>query len=190
MVGVTMDADTEVTGRYITSMVKSAGEVSPVFEKKMKELLSEHGIDDPDHEKWYSAEAFIEAVNQATDRIGSKTIAQAGEEMGRDVPKPEDAESPHDVLKTVDEAQQAAYRGGSEERPAGSYTYERLGDREARCAVTEDFAYPDEISEGSLRGIVKDMVDRGSDVRIEEVDPKPTDHPEKSDERIAYRISW
>jgi hypothetical protein len=169
-------------------MVKSAGEVSPVFEKKMKELLSEHGIDDPEPEEWYDAEAFTDAVDQATDRIGSKTIAQAGEEMGYDVPKG-GASSPHKVLEGIDQAQQDAYRG-SETRPAGSYTYERLGERSARCAVTEDFAYPDEISKGSLTGTVKDLVDRESDVVVEEVDTRPTEHPEKSDERSAYRIEW
>lgn len=185
-----MDEDTEVTGRYVVSMVESAGEVSPVFKKKMNELLSTHGIDNPEPDEWYDANAFAEAVSQATEQIGTQTVVQAGEEMGRDVPKPEGITSPHDVLAEVDESQQAAYRNSSEPRPAGSYTYERLGERAARSAVTEKFAYPDEICEGSLRGITKDIVDRAADVTMEEVEPQPTDHPEKAPERIAYRIEW
>ncbi len=184
-----MDPDVEVTGRYITSMVNSAGEVSPVFGRKMEELLGEFGLADPEPESWYSAQDFAEAVDSATDQIGSKTVAQAGEEMGKDVPKDEFAD-PHEALAGADAAQQAAYRGGQTTRPAGGYTYEKVDATEAHLGVTEPFPYQEEIAKGALVGILKDMVERESQVSAEETDTKPTEDPEKAPEREAYVISW
>lgn len=183
-----MDEGVEVTGRYVISMVNSAGKVSPVFERKMEELLSECDIEDPEPDSWYSAERFTRAVDQATSEIGSKTVRQAGEEMGKDVPK-ESFEGPHEALAGTDAAQQAAYRG-SEGRPAGGYTYRKVGPTEARVGVTETFPYPEEIAKGSIVGITKDMVKREAQVSVEEVNTEPTDDLAKDPEWRAYRITW
>lgn len=185
-----MDEHTEVTGLYVTSMLNSAGAVSPVFEKKMNELLAEYGIHNPDPEEWYDAAAFAEAVDRATDEIGEKTIHQAGVEMGRDVPQPDSVGDPHDALQIVDRAQQDAYRGGEETRPAGSYRYERVGPSAARMSVTESFPYPKEIVTGSLEGIVKSVKEGTGRVTVESVPTEPVDDPELDPESYAVRIEW
>ncbi|SDJ33705.1 hypothetical protein SAMN05216226_102187 [Halovenus aranensis] len=179
-----MDSQAEVTGRYIVSMAESAGEVSPVFERKIRELLEEHGIKDPEADGWYSAEHFVEAVNRASEDIGSKTILEAGTQMGRDVPQPEEVDGPKDALAIADEAQQAAYRNASEERPAGGYKYEETGENSVRMGVTSKFPYPEEIAKGSIKGIVESTTSgSAAAVVISEVNANP-------DEMCAYEIEW
>jgi hypothetical protein len=85
-------------------MAESAGEVSPVFERKMRDLFEEHGIEDPSPDEWYSAENFVSAVNEAAEQIGDKTVLEAGVQMGRDVPQPEEVDGPKDALAIVDDS--------------------------------------------------------------------------------------
>jgi hypothetical protein len=178
-----MDSDVEVTGRYIVSMVESAGEVSPVFERKIRDLLGDHGISDPDADQWYSATDFAAAVNEAATAIGDKTVLEAGVQMGKDVPQPPVVEGPKDALQHVDDAQRAAYRNSDDPAPAGGYTYETVDDRTARVGVTEAWPYPREIAEGSLKGIVKSTADGAAVVSVSETVAEPG-------EAFAFEVSW
>lgn len=181
-----MRPETEITGRYVNSMVESTGKVSPVFKRKMEELLEEYGIDDPDPEAWYSAESFAEAVERVADEIGDKTVSEAGKQMGRDVPKPPEVESPHDVLGQMHDQHYQSYRN-VERGSIGGYTYERIDDTTVRLGVTEGFPYPTGIALGAPIGITEDIT--GNSVSTEDVTTEPTD-PEKSPEREAYELSW
>lgn len=178
-----MDSQADVTGRYIVSMATSAGEVSPVFERKIRDLLEEYGIDDPDPEQWYSADSFTSAVSEAAEEIGSSTILEAGKQMGQDVPQPESVSGPKDALKRVNEAHQAAYQNASERYPAGQYRYEELDSNEVKMSVTDNWPYPPEIAEGSLLGITQSTAPNASRVEVETTEPA-------SDEVAAYIVRW
>jgi hypothetical protein len=181
-----MDSDIEITGRYVNSMVESTGKVSPVFRRKMEELLEEYGISDPDPEAWYNAASFAEAVDRVADEIGNKTVSEAGKQMGEDVPKPPDVESPHDVLEQMHDQHYKSYRN-VERGSIGGYTYERIDDTTVRLGVTEGFPYPMGIARGATIGIAADIT--GNTVSTESVPTKPTG-PDKSPEMEAYELSW
>lgn len=184
-----MEDGVEVTGRYINSMVKSVAAVSPVFERKMDEMLSEYGIDDPDPEEWYPAQSFVQAATAVTNDIGAQTIGEVGRRMGRDAPKPPGA-SPHEALQSMHEASKQAYRGGTDKLPAGTFVHERLGPQSARMGVTERFPYPEGIARGSIEGVLKDTVEQESSVYIVDADPGPTDDPALAPEQYAYEVNW
>lgn len=184
-----MDSTTQVHGRYVTGMVQSVGEISPVFEQKLRDVVAEYGIENPTPEGWYSAEAFVNAVNDVAEDIGTRTVTEAGKTMGQQVPTPPDAESPHDALAAVDQSLQEAHRGGESDRPVGSFTYERIDSSVARVGVTEPYPYPEGISRGSLSGVVQQMAPDPSKVFAEEVETAPTSR-EKAPEEVAYRIRW
>lgn len=181
-----MQPDIEITGRYVNSMLASTGEVSPVFERKMEELLEEYGIDDPDPDEWYSAESFAEAVERVAAEIGDKTVSEAGKQMGRDVPKPPEVESPHDVLAQMHDQHYQSYRN-VERGSIGGYTYERVDETTARLGVTEGFPYPTGIARGAPVGIAEDIT--GESVSTDAVPTEPTGSG-KSPEREAYELSW
>lgn len=178
-----MDSEAEVTGRYVVEFVESAGAVSPVFERKIRSLLEEKGIDDPQPDDWYRAESFVAAVEEVASSIGEKTIFEAGVQMGNAVPQPDGVTTPVEALRAVDESHQAAYRNARTQYPAGQFTFERLGDRTVRMGVTENWPYPKETMTGNLKGVVQSTANETAIVEISDAEPT-------GNELYAVEVSW
>jgi hypothetical protein len=176
-------------GMYVLSFFESAGEVSPVFERKAREMFEEQGLTDIDPEEYYPIDDIAPAFYSVVDDIGDKTMRQGGRQMGRDVPWPDGVEEPHDGLQTIDaihqEASPARENGRTldVDRPAGGYTYERRDDAAARVGITERYPYPPVMAEGVFLGIVDGLHDGVVSVEAEPTDPT-------HDERRAWTLSW
>lgn len=183
------DEEIKITGLYVNSMIQSMSDVSPVFENKIRNILSDKGIDVVETDEWYEARAFFSAVQELGTSSGSQTIFEVGRSMGSDVPVPEDADSPHDILSQMDDLHYQSYRNVDQQskRSIGGYTYEQVDSTTARLGVTEKFPFHSGISQGSPEGIVSTFT--GETVDTEEVSTQPTDS-NKSPERRAFELSW
>lgn len=175
-------------GRYLLSFFQSAGEVSPVFERKAKQLFDDHGLDDVQADAYYPMDSVVDAFQSVVDEIGSETMRQGGKEMGRAVPFPEPVTGPHEALQFMDTAHVEANCPRDDapdriERPGGGYTYERLGDQTARFGITEDFAFPAELGRGGAVGAIQQFTDGPQPVSVEQVSAR-------GGETTAWELSW
>lgn len=179
----------QITGLYINSMVESMSDVSPVFENKIQNILSENGIEDVQKDEWYEAPAFFSAVQELASSAGPQTVFEVGRSMGRDTPFPEDVDSPHDIFPQMDDFHYEAYKNVDQQsnRSIGGYTYERVDSTTARIGVTEKFPFHSGIAQGSPEGIASSFTNESIDAK--EVDTKPTDSNKKP-ERRAFEVSW
>ncbi|MFB6175751.1 MAG: hypothetical protein ABEI99_01155, partial [Halobaculum sp.] len=87
------DENSEVLGRYPLATVQSAGNVSPVFERKARELFSEH-LGELDPETWYSTEDTVSAYHDLNDEVGEATMRQGGKESAKAVEWPDEVDTP------------------------------------------------------------------------------------------------
>lgn len=175
------DPDAEVIGRYPLATVKSAGEVSPVFEQKARELFTEH-MGDLDADEWYSAADVVAAYEALSEEVGEATMRQGGKESARAVEWPPAVETPMEGLGALAQMHKEAFRGSDREFPAGKYTFEPLGDRRAHVGVSEDYPFTVPHAEGVFVGVVQDLSD-GVRPTIEATEPNP-------DEQAAFEIEW
>lgn len=177
---------TQGQGLYLLSFFESAGEVSPVFEKKARELFSEYGLEDVEPEEFYPGHKISDAFFDVVEDVGDKTMKKGGEQMGRDVPWPPGTEGPHAGLQTIDAIHQEAARATEDapddlERPAGGYTYEKIDDTAAHVGVTPNYPYPPVMAEGVFVGIVEGL---GADsAQISDAAPQ-------GEEKHGWEISW
>jgi hypothetical protein len=167
-------------GRYILAFVESTGNVSPVFERKTREIFAQNGleIEDIEEDSWHQALNYAEAMTEIRDEVGEKTLQQAGVEQAMNVPWPEEINSVSDGLEFLVEADKQAHNNEIE----GNYDFELTGENVGRVSIFEWCPYPVDNFKGVFEGGVKSLSD-GSNVTIDDVDTR-------ADEKAAFRISW
>ncbi|MFC7057115.1 hypothetical protein [Halovenus salina] len=168
----------------MTAFLESAGEVSPVFEQRLRAVLDDHGITNPTLEEWYQATAFVDAVTEVANTIGDRTVLQAGIDMGRNVPWADEVgDDPTEVLKMVAQTNQDAYRNSTEEYPIGQYQIEEVSDNSAVVGVTDKWPYPSEIAKGAIKGALEAASDHVKHVTISETESG-------SNQLGRYEVDW
>jgi hypothetical protein len=177
-----MSGDAEVIGKYPLAFAESAGEVSPVFERKLRDIMADHGLEDVVEDDWVPLQAVIDTYAATLEEAGSATMRQAGIQNGRVIDWPPEVETPQDGLAALDDIHQAAFRGGSD-YPAGRYIHEARGNREARMGLADDYVFPKEIGAGAFRGVVESLANGTATVTVEEVDAAPG-------EMAAFVVTW
>jgi hypothetical protein len=175
------DNSSEVIGRYPLATVRSAGQVSPVFEKKARELFNEY-LDDLDDERWYETGRVVEAYQSLSDAVGESTMRQGGKESAKAVEWPPEVTEPMDGLGALAQMHKEAFRNSDREFPAGRYTFESLGERRAHVGVTEDYPFTVPHAEGVFIGVVQDLTNAGN--------PTTAERTPKSEEQAAFEIEW
>lgn len=176
--------ETEGQGLYLLSFIESAGEVSPVFERKAKNLLEKHDLKDVDEEEFYSMEAILTAFDDVVEEVGENTMRQGGEQMGIDAPLPPEVDTPHGAFEFADVIYKEAHKfDGSVGEDTLAYTYEKLGSQSAHVGLKETYPYPEVMGEGAFMGFVKNVLGENVRVSMDETDPKP-------DERRAWTLEW
>jgi hypothetical protein len=174
------DPTAEADGEYIAAFAAQAGEVSPVFEKKVRNVF-EQEIGGAEPDEWYAVADIVRAFEKIEDKAGERTLEQGGIATGKALPWPEGVDSVADGLATVNDLHLAAYRNSDADVPAGQFTFESVGDESARVGVTEGYPYPDAYARGALKGAVSDLTGSSPDV---------TETDTHGDERTAWRVEW
>jgi len=177
-----MSEDAECIGKYPLAFVESAGNVSPVFERKLRDIMADHGLQDVDEDEWVSLQAVVDTYEETHDEAGPSTMRQAGIENGRVIEWPPEVTTPQDGLAALDDIHQAAFRGGTD-HPAGRYTYEKVDATTAKVGLSDDYAFPKEIGEGAVKGVVESLADESVVVDVQEDDAA-------AGEKAAFVVSW
>lgn len=174
-------SQTKVTGANIVAFLASAGEVSPVFEKKARETFEKYGITDPDESDWYDSQNYTEAMMEIVDKAGEKTVQQAGRESVRfnePILKQDDLES---ALAVLSEQHVETHKNYDEDN-VGAVECELVGETRCRVTGTGGYRYPESL----LRGAAKETVLQTGEtdtVGIEDADPE-------HGEVMAFELVW
>lgn len=172
-------------GMYVLSFFESAGDVSPVFERKARDIFADYGLEDIDPEQHYHYDKIAPAFHAVVENAGEKTMRQGGKQMGLDIPWPDGVDDVHDALAALDDIHTQATSapdGAGVTRPAGGYTYEREGDRSARVGITTRYPNPEPMVLGVYTGIADSMA-ADAFPEFERVDAE-------DGERAAWLLSW
>lgn len=176
------DPESEVAGEYLVAFVESAGEVSPIFERKVREIFEQH-MSPVQSDEWYQTEKVARALEEVDSEIGPKTMREGGAESVTAVPWPDDVASVAEAAEFLQEAHREAYRNSDMENPAGNYTFEQIRGRKARVGVTLGFPSPPAWAEGVFRHLPKEF-------GPEDATPQLTEKTPEEDEAAAWELVW
>lgn len=176
------DPEAESIGKYMLSFIESAGEVSPVFERKVKGIFEDH-LGDIRADEWYSVEAVDAAFDTVNEEIGSKTMEEGGREAFSAVVFPDSVETVDEAIEHLQETHRDSYRGSSQLNPGGNYTFEREGDRTARVGMTVGIPTGPGFVKGVFDQLIRDFGPADASPRFETIDTR--DH-----EKAAWGVTW
>lgn len=171
----------EVNGQTVSSMIAGAGELSSVFEKRMKETLAEHGIDDPQPGEWYLQQSYLDAFRSVAESIGSQTVTNIGKKIPENAEWPPGIDSVSAGLGSIDDAYQMNHRNGE----IGYYEYEETGESEGKVYCKNP--YPCDFDKGLVAGVAEKFSPEGALVDVEE---EGGTCRASGGEECIYRISW
>jgi hypothetical protein len=180
--GTHYDPEAEATGKYMVAFVESAGKVSPVFERKVREIF-EQNMGELNAESWYENADVEAAFDEIIEEVGENTMRQGGIESGKAIDWPDGVETVMDGLQIWNDFHEAAYRNSDKDFPAGKYTVEDIGDNSARIGITNGYNLSAAFAKGCSKGIAKDLGPRNPSISIEDTDPNPS-------EQAAWILSW
>lgn len=170
-----------VAGRFVEAFLASAGDVSPVFERKARSYLEAYGIEDVDGEQWYPMQDFADAMNDIEDTVGEMTSRQAGIKMIAIVDELSDLPSMDAAIEVGKRQHQQSYQNFTPDA-VGQLRHESLDGGDSRVAYYGGWPYPRGFTEGIFRGFAK-STHHGSAFDIE-----PT--AERADEEYAFVVSF
>lgn len=177
----TFEDGVEVNGKAVSSMLAGVGELSSVFEKRMKETLDEKGIGEPQPDEWYPQQAYLESFKSVADTIGPQTLQNIGKKIPENAEWPPGLDGVADGLRSIDDAYQMNHRGGD----IGYYEFEEVGGSEALMHCKNP--YPCDLDKGLVSGAAEKFSPEGALVELDEEGDSCRD--DGSDECV-YRISW
>ena len=168
----------EVLGEVVLSLVNVMG----AFKSISLDALEQNGIVDPQPDRWYPQQAWLDSFKVIAEKVGPNTLYQAGRQVPTEYRFPPGVESIEAVLTDLDAAYRGSHRGGE----VGHYRFQFLGLNKGQ--MTCDNPYPCDFDRGIISALAQRFEPPGSlvDVRHEE------DAPCKKEgaDSCTYTISW
>jgi len=176
------DPTAEATGRYIVAFVEAAGEVSPVFARKVQEIFEEK-IGDISADEYYRHESVKEGFEAVLVEVGPKTMTEGGIATAKELPFPEDTTIQEALEMLRDEHSVGkSYRNTDSDRPGGQYRCELAG-ASGHFGATEGYPYTKPYVRGIYQGIIEKYGPREARPRFEETAPR-------DGEQFAWQVEW
>lgn len=175
------DADALVIGKYLTAFVQSTGDVSPVFERKTRNLFEDQ-LGELDPEGWYELGTVAELYKRLENDVGTATMRKGGVATGEALP----IDTSNDIdaaLEQLNTEHKQVYKNTDSEWPAGKYFIDYDGTRSARVGVDEAYPFPESFVEGVYDAFIKRYGPGDASPSMESVDPR-------SDERFVWHVDW
>lgn len=152
------DPEAELNGRYVAGFVESAGEVSPLFERKLRDIFDEH-VSGVDADSWYRIGDLEDAFREILAETGEETMVEGGIEAARRLPFPDDVETLCDAVGRLNELHTNAHRNSNLEYPAGRFTIDFRSETSLRGGITTGYPYTAPIIEGVYTGTIQRFTD-------------------------------
>lgn len=166
----------EVNGQTILAMVKGMNH----SRKKALEILSEHGLLNPQKDEWFSQQSWLDAFREIADDIGEYALYCIGVKIPESAEFPPGINSLEEALDSINVAYQMNHRGGE----IGYYKFYKSEDGALRFTCNNP--YHCEFDRGLIEGIARKFVEKGKRVVVKHDDPGPCRN--KGDDSCTYRI--
>ena len=167
--------DVEVNGQTILSVTEGA---SVMGEK----ILKEAGIEDPQPDRWYPQQDWLNAFKKIKEKSGDITLKQIGKKVPENAEWPPEIETVEDALESIDKAYHQNHRNGK----IGHYELEKTGDNKAKMVCTNP--YPDQFDLGLIEATAKKFAERKARVNVEVNSEQP--RREEGSDSTTYLITW
>jgi hypothetical protein len=168
----------EVAGRFVTTFVEGAGEVSTVFRRVLRESFERH-LGAVESEQWYEVPAVVDAFEALAEEAGPATMRKGGMECAKIVEFDSRVGDIAGALAALQTAHADAHHGPT----AGNYTYDEPTERSVRVGITADYPYGADFAEGVLLQTVREFGP---------VDGVPVAErtAARDDEAAAWTLTW
>lgn len=132
----------EVCGAAVMSVVEGLGAFRPTGLK----ILRKQGIDNPQAEKWYLQQAWLNAFQEIARDVGDPVLRNIGSMIPETAVWPPDVKSIAQALASIDAAYYLNHRNG----PIGHYRFEQTAENAGRFVC--DNPYPCAFDLGIIEG--------------------------------------
>lgn len=153
---IAIDPQAEVNGQTVLSVVSGM-----LMESFARGILKDNGIDDPQPDKWYPQQAWLNSFKAIADKVGDATLNMIGKQIPHKAAWPPEVNNLEMALASVDVAYHMNHRikgevlfdprAGSVKEGIGHYNYQSLGERKGM--MTCDNPYPCDFDMGIIEGV-------------------------------------
>ncbi len=182
----------EVNGKTILSVLSGM----KGFEKSAKGILAKNGINNPEPDKWYSQQAWLDAFKEISVKIGEKTLISIGQTIPENAEWPPDIKTIESVMASIDIAYHMNHRynetplfdpeTGKMSEGIGHYNYKKTGDREITMVCENP--YPCALDRGIIKAVAKKFMPANSKLDCKEVVFEGC--RSKGANKCTYVVSW
>lgn len=151
----TLVTDPKISGRYVEAILESFGEVSPIFEKKGREIFQSIGIREVDPDEWYEMQKVVRATHVIENEVGEQSSEQAGVKQVEYTDAFDGFDSFAEAIEAGNRLLEQVYEGYSREE-VGAFVVESLADDRYRVSVTGPYPYADQFVKGILIGLAQE----------------------------------
>ena len=134
----------EVIGESILAVVEGMG----AFKKTAYQILEENGINNPEPQKWFDLQSYLNAFKVIAEKLGDATLKVIGMKIPETAVLPPELDTIEKALTMMDQAYHMNYRNGE----IGNYAFEKTGNTKGimTCSSPYPCAYDIEIIEGFM----------------------------------------
>ena len=182
----------EVNGQTILSVL--AGMAG--FEATAKTILSQNDINNPEPDKWYSQQAWLNAFKEISEKIGEKTLVNIGMMIPEKAQWPPNVNSLETAFASIDIAYHMNHRlngvplfnpeTGKIQEGIGHYAYQKTGDNEITMICENP--YPCAFDKGIIKSVANKFKPLGAKLDFKE--GVAGGCRSKAANKCTYIISW
>ena len=177
---IALDKNVEVNGQTILSVVNAME-----FGKEERlQLLLDIGIN-PEPNKWYSQQTWLDAFKIISEKIGSKTLFIIGKAIPENAIFPPKINNLKKALEAIDVAYHINHRGGE----IGHYKLASFDTEKKVASMICNNPYPSEFNRGIITAMLRGFKPKGSiyyNVNLDSKNQSINDGVES----CSYSITW
>jgi hypothetical protein len=171
----------QVNGQTVLSVVNalSAGQDS------RSKILEKYGISNPQPEKWYSQEKWLEAFQEISDKVGQNTLFAIGKAIPENAKFPPEIDNLEKALSAID----MAYHMNHTKGDIGYYKLTSFNSATRIATMECKNPYPSEFDRGIITTMLRKFKPKDSlknDVVLDLSKPSRL----KGDDSCTYKITW
>ena len=153
----------QVSGQAIRSVAEAMSD----FLHVASDILKRHGISEPQPDRWYSQQAFLDSLKEVYEVFGTNTLTLIGRQIPDTAFLPRDIDSWEAALHAINVGYHMNHRGGE----IGFYKFEQDGKLAGR--VVCQCPYPSDFDLGLIMGFANRFRPKGymPTVRLDQTAP-------------------
>lgn len=172
-----MSSEVEVNGAAVLAVVEGMK-----GRELALQILARHRIVDPQVDKWYLQQDWLDAFQEIAEKIGPTTLKLVGRSIPDTALWPTEVKTITDALASIDVAYHMNHRKGR----IGHYAFQQTGERTGQVHCTNP--YPCEFDHGIIEGTAAKFAPAGVLVFVEHDDSQPCRC--RGGESCTYLVSW